>query len=218
MTRAEENYLKAIFHLGEFSKDVIATNAIAEQMKTKPSSVTDMVKRLSEKGLLIHTPYKGVSLSTQGTIMALKVIRKHRLWETFLVEKLDFMWDEVHEIAEQLEHIHSEKLIERLDSFLGYPKTDPHGDPIPTQEGEMVAVPKSVLAEIPVSASGICVGVKDSSTSFLNFLNRNKVALGDEITVMDREEFDGSLQIKVRNKQLRISQEIAANLYIKRYE
>ncbi len=215
MTRAEENYLKAIFHLGESSKGVIATNAIARQIKTKPSSVTDMVKRLSEKGLLTYTPYKGVSLSSKGTVSALKVIRKHRLWETFLVEKLNFMWDEVHEIAEQLEHIHSEKLIERLDAFLGHPKLDPHGDPIPNPKGEIHHEPKISLAEIPVASEGICVGVKDSSASFLSFLNRNKVALGDRITVLNREEFDGSLYIKVRNKQLRISKEIAANLYIR---
>lgn len=215
MTRAEENYLKAIFHLGESSKGVIATNAIARQIKTKPSSVTDMVKRLSEKGLLTYTPYKGVSLSSKGTVSALKVIRKHRLWETFLVEKLNFMWDEVHEIAEQLEHIHSEKLIERLDAFLGHPKLDPHGDPIPNPKGEIHHEPKISLAEIPVASEGICVGVKDSSASFLSFLNRNKVALGDRITVLNREEFDGSLYIKVRNKQLSISKEIAANIYIR---
>jgi DtxR family Mn-dependent transcriptional regulator len=218
MTRAEENYLKAIFHLGESSKGTIATNTIAGQMKTKPSSVTDMVKRLSEKGLLTYTPYKGVSLSSKGTVLALKVIRKHRLWETFLVEKLDFMWDEVHEIAEQLEHIHSEKLIERLDAFLGHPQLDPHGDPIPSSKGEIHNKPKISLSEIPISSAGICIGVKDSSASFLNFLDRNKVSLGDKITLLDREEFDGSLQIKVRNKQLRISKEIAANIYISMYE
>jgi DtxR family Mn-dependent transcriptional regulator len=128
------------------------------------------------------------------------------------------MWDEVHEIAEQLEHIHSEKLIERLDAFLGHPQLDPHGDPIPSSKGEIHNKPKISLSEIPISSAGICIGVKDSSASFLNFLDRNKVSLGDKITLLDREEFDGSLQIKVRNKQLRISKEIAANIYISMYE
>src|SRR5690606_22206745 len=134
MTRSEENYLKAIFHLGNGEAGSISTNAIAEQMDTKPSSVTDMAKKLAEKGLVHYKKYQGISLTDTGTRTALSIIRKHRLWEVFLVKKLDFTWDEVHEVAEQLEHIKSEKLIDKIDELLDFPKYDPHGDPIPTKD------------------------------------------------------------------------------------
>lgn len=215
MTHSEENYLKAIFHLGKTRSEAVSTNAIADEMDTKPSSVTDMVKKLSDKGLLHYKKYQGVSLSKAGVKTALAVIRKHRLWEVFLVEKLNFSWDEVHEIAEQLEHIKSEELIDRLDAHLGFPKYDPHGDPIPSKEGEFKASHKRLLTEIALNQGGICVGVKDSSPAFLKFLDKNKIALGDKITILDREEFDGSLEIKVWDKKMRISSEIAANLFIK---
>ncbi len=215
MTRSEENYLKAIFHLGGLEHKAVSTNAIADRMETKPSSVTDMAKKLSEKGLVAYTKYKGVSLSKKGSQTALSVIRKHRLWETFLVDKLDFMWDEVHEIAEQLEHIQSEKLIDRLDAFLGFPKQDPHGDPIPSKKGEIQKEYKKLLADVPVATEGICVGVKNSSAPFLRYMDKNSMALGDTIEVLEKEEFDGSLQIKIRNKQIRISNDIATNLFIR---
>jgi DtxR family Mn-dependent transcriptional regulator len=215
MTHSEENYLKAIFHLGRTRTEAVSTNAIADEMDTKPSSVTDMVKKLSEKGLLHYKKYQGVSLSRMGVRTALSVIRKHRIWEVFLVEKLNFSWDEVHEIAEQLEHIKSEELIDRLDEHLGFPKYDPHGDPIPTRDGEYKASHKRLLTEVALNKGGICVGVKDSSAAFLKFLDKSKIALGDEIIILDREEFDGSLEIKVKNRKLWISNEIAANLFIK---
>ena len=214
MTRSEENYLKAIYHLSGMEENAVATNEIAKKIETKPSSVTDMIKKLSEKGLVAYTKYKGVSLSKKGSQMALSVIRKHRLWESFLVDKLDFMWDEVHEIAEQLEHIKSEKLINRLDAFLGFPKQDPHGDPIPSKNGEMQKEHKKLLADVPIATKGICVGVKNSSAPFLRFMDKNSMALGDTITVLEKEEFDGSFHIQIRNNQFRISNEIAANLYI----
>jgi len=137
VTHSEENYLKAIYHLHQYGTKAISTNAIAEQMETKPSSVTDMIKKLSDKDLVHYKKYQGVSLTEKGKHVALAVIRKHRLWELFLVEKLNFSWDEVHEVAEQLEHIKSEKLIDQLDELLEYPQYDPHGDPIPTVDGEL---------------------------------------------------------------------------------
>jgi len=215
MTRSEENYLKAIYHISGMEKNAVATNDIAKKIETKPSSVTDMLKKLSEKGLVVYTKYKGVSLSETGTKTALSVIRKHRLWETFLVEKLNFMWDEVHEVAEQLEHIQSEKLVEHLDAFLGFPKSDPHGDPIPSNKGEFRKIHKKLLTEVPEATQGICVGVKNSSAIFLKFLDKNNMALGDTITVLEKEEFDGSMEIRIRNNQFRISNDIAANLYIR---
>ena len=215
MTLSEEDYIKAIYHLGKGKNTNVSTNAIAEQMETKPSSVTDMVRKLSEKGLINYKKYKGVSLTKFGTKTALNLVRKHRLWEVFLVEKLDFSWDEVHEVAEQLEHIKSEKLVDKLDKHLGFPEVDPHGDPIPTKEGFFKKSVKKLLNEVPVGTTGVCVGVKDSSAPFLKFLDRNHIALGDQITILEKEEFDGSLYIQIKETDIHISDQIASNLYLK---
>lgn len=212
---SEENYLKTIFHLEKKYPSGASTNAIAEQMETKASSVSDMIKKLSEKGLVNYKKYQGVKLSKSGKETAISVIRKHRLWEVFLVEKLEFNWDEVHEIAEQLEHIKSDKLIQRLDKFLDYPKRDPHGDPIPDAAGNFALVDKVLLSDLDKGESGICVGVRDSSSSFLQFLDKNKLVLGKEITVLEKETFDLSMLIKTADNELRISHLIAENLYIK---
>ncbi len=216
LTRAEENYIKTIFHLGGNTSKLISTNSIAEEMETKPSSVTDMAKKLAEKGLLDYVRYQGVSLTKKGEKTALAIIRKHRLWEVFLVKKLDFTWDEVHEVAEQLEHIKSEKLIDKIDALLDFPKYDPHGDPIPTKSGEFQEQEKQLLSELPISSKGICVGVKDTSSTFLKFLDKNKIALGDTIQVLEREEFDDSIEIVVEGRQMHISNQIATNLYVKK--
>lgn len=216
MTLTEENYLKAIYHLSSTKNESVTTSAIAEKMVTKPSSVTDMVQRLSEKNFVNYTKYQGVTLTSKGRAAALSIVRKHRLWEVFLVDKLDFSWDEVHEVAEQLEHIHSEKLVDRLDKHLGFPESDPHGDPIPSKEGELKESKKRLLTEIPVDTAGICVGMKDSSAAFLKFLDKNSIALGDGITVLEKEEFDGSLRIRIKERKLQISHQIASNLYIKK--
>ncbi len=214
MTRSEENYIKTIFHLGSKGSRDVSTNAIAEIMETKPSSVTDMIKRLSEKDLVNYKRYQGVSLTSLGTKTALAIIRKHRLWEVFLVEKLDFSWDEVHEVAEQLEHIKSDKLIDSLDRLLAYPKFDPHGDPIPDKNGSFKERDRKLLSEVPVHTAGLCVGVKDSSTTFLKFLDKNGIALGNRIKVLEIEEFDGSLNIEIEGRKMQISNVIACNLYI----
>lgn len=216
MTRSEENYLKAIFHLGGTNAQAVTTNAIAERMETKPSSVTDMAKKLAEKGLVHYTKYQGVFLSEAGIKTALSIVRKHRLWEVFLVEKLDFSWDEVHEVAEQLEHIKSEKLIDRIDVLLHYPKYDPHGDPIPTKDGRFTKRNKQLLSEMPQGASGVCVGVKDTSSAFLQFLDKQKIALGNTIQILEKEEFDHSLRVAINDREFYISHQIASNLYIKK--
>lgn len=215
MTRSEENYLKTIFHLGGDDSKSINTNAIAEQMETKPSSVTDMAKKLAEKGLVDYVKYQGVSLTGAGIKTALSIIRKHRLWETFLVDKLGFNWDEVHEVAEQLEHIKSDQLIDRLDEHLGFPKHDPHGDPIPGKNGEFQEYDKALLSELPVGAEGICVGVKDSSAAFLQYLDKLGVAIGESVHIVGKEVFDGSLHLKIGDKEHTVSHQIATNIYLK---
>lgn len=211
-----KNYLKAFFQLESSYPKGVSTNALAEEMDTKASSVTEMVKKLSEKDLVKYKKYQGVKLSSSGRGTALEVIRKHRLWEVFLVEKLSFAWDEVHEVAEQLEHIKSKKLVSELDRFLGYPTRDPHGDPIPDRERKFAVSNDLLLAELPVGEAGICTGVRDSSAEFLQYLNKNEITLGLQIKVLEREEFDDSLLVKFGNSQLWISRQIAGKLFLKK--
>lgn len=213
-THSEENYLKAIYHLQAISGKGISTNAIAKKLETKASSVTDMVKKLSLKEVLEYKKYQGVTLTDFGKKTAANIIRKHRLWEVFLVEKLNFSWDEVHDVAEQLEHIKSPKLIDELDAFLEYPKQDPHGDPIPDKHGNLHQIKKRLLSSMSEGEKGICIGVKDSSAAFLQFLDKQKIALGKEIEVLSKEAFDDSLTIAINKKELSISNKIANNLYI----
>lgn len=215
MTFSEENYLKTIYHLTIISDSEISTNAIAEKMETKASSVTDMLKKLSEKDLVNYKKYQGVSLTEKGKLSAKMIVRKHRLWEVFLVEKLDFSWDEVHDIAEQLEHIKSEKLINKLDDFLGNPTEDPHGDPIPDVNGRIIKIEKQLLSELHENQIGICVGVKDTSSEFLKYLDKQGIALGSKIEIIAKESFDLSVKIKVDTNDLTISNKIASNLFVK---
>jgi DtxR family transcriptional regulator, Mn-dependent transcriptional regulator len=216
MTLSEENYLKTIYHLTGVSDGEVSTNAIAEMIETKASSVTDMLKKLAEKGLVNYKKYQGVSLTDNGRLSAKMIVRKHRLWEVFLVEKLDFAWDEVHDIAEQLEHIKSEQLINKLDDFLGNPTEDPHGDPIPDRDGKIAKIEKMLLSELLQDQSGLCVGVKDSSTEFLKYLDKNQIALGSKIEVVVKEDFDASMKIKVGANEIVISSKIAGNLFVKK--
>ncbi len=213
-TLSEENYLKTIFHLQIQSSAGISTNAIAQKLETKASSVTDMVKKLGEKDVLIYKKYQGVSLTDLGRKTAAKVIRKHRLWEVFLLEKLNFSWDEVHDVAEQLEHIKSPKLIDELDAFLGFPKTDPHGDTIPDKNGKFHKIQKRILSTLQENESGVCVGVEDSSANFLKYLDKHQISLGKMIMVISAEPFDGSLNISVEGKEISISNKISNNIYI----
>lgn len=215
MTFSEENYLKTIYHLTTRLNAEVSTNAIAEMMETKASSVTDMLKKLAEKDLVNYIKYQGVSLTDKGKLSAKMIVRKHRLWEVFLVEKLDFSWDEVHDIAEQLEHIKSEKLINKLDDFLGNPTEDPHGDPIPNAKGQIITIEKQLLSELLENQTGICVGVKDSSAEFLKYLDKQAIALGSKIQFLSKEAFDFSIKIKVDNRELTISNKIASNLFVK---
>ncbi|PJJ10038.1 DtxR family iron (metal) dependent repressor [Flavobacterium sp. 1] len=215
MTFSEENYLKSIYHLTTSLDSEVSTNAIAEIMETKASSVTDMLKKLADKDLVNYKKYQGVSLTEAGKLSAKMIVRKHRLWEVFLVEKLDFSWDEVHDIAEQLEHIKSEKLINKLDDFLGNPTEDPHGDPIPDAQGRIIAIEKQLLSELLTNQSGICVGVKDNSSEFLKYLDKQQIGLGTKIEILAKETFDLSLKIKVNGIEFAISNKIASNLFVK---
>jgi DtxR family Mn-dependent transcriptional regulator len=215
MTISEENYIKVIYHLSLVSPKGVNTNAIAGMLDTKASSVTDMLKKLSDKDLVSYQKYQGVTLTEKGFYSAKMIVRKHRLWEVFLVDKLGFSWDEVHEIAEELEHIKSEKLVNKLDEYLGYPSNDPHGDPIPNKMGVIKKIEKQLLSEVELHLSYHCVGVRDSSTEFLKYLDKQKIALGSLVKVIDKEDFDDTLTVEIDGKPLTISNKIANNLYVK---
>lgn len=212
-TLAEENYLKSIYHLSLNSTSV-STNQLAALLNTKASSVTDMLKKLSDKGLINYMPYQGVSLTTAGEKIAVNIIRKHRLWEYFLVEKLDFKWDEVHEMAEEMEHISSTELIDRLDKFMGYPKYDPHGDPIPDCNGLFKIHNLKAVSSVSVDEGGVICGVRDHSTPFLQYLEKQELTIGKAILVKDIIEFDRSVILTSEGKQIQISREVANNLLI----
>lgn len=214
VTLSEENYLKAIYHLGKQGTSAVSTNAIAEKIESKASSVTDMVKKLADKDLANYIKYQGVSLTNKGRLAAALVIRKHRLWEVFLVQNLNFSWDEVHDVAEQLEHIKSLKLVNELDAFLGYPTHDPHGDPIPDKDGNYTPLKSVNILEINAGNEGVLSLVKDSSDVFLRYLNKNNLALGDTIKILEFEPFDNSLTIETKQKKMIISKEVAQNLYL----
>lgn len=215
-TSAEENYLKAIFKITGKNNRPVSTNAIADELKTKASSVTDMVKKLAKKRLIHYEKYQGVTLTRKGRTMAALVVRKHRLWEVFLVDKLSFKWDEIHEIAEQLEHIHSDMLIDRLDSYLGYPKFDPHGDPIPDREGNMDHHKDETLSDLMVNESGIIVGVKEHSADFLQYLEGVRLILGTTVILRKRYDYDHSLVVEINGEELMVSDQVSQNLFIRK--
>ena len=211
----EENYIKAIFHLSEDGDENISTNDIARSVNAKAASVTDMMKKLKEKNLISYEKYQGVRLTQEGEKIAKSIIRKHRLWEVFLVEKLGYSWDKIHDIAEQLEHIHSEEMIDKLDKFLGYPKFDPHGDPIPDASLNIKSQKQTLLTEMDKGGQGKVVGVKDSSAKFLQYLDTVNIRLGSAIEVIDIIEFDGSVVIRIDGKQKNsISKLAAQNIFV----
>ena len=217
-SQAEENYLKNIYTLQNEEDIMINTNSLADKMNTKASSVTDMIKKLALKDLVDYKKYQGVLLTEKGEKVAIDVVRKHRLWEYFLVEKLHYNWDEVHEIAEQLEHIKSKTLINQLEDFLHFPKFDPHGDPIPDKNGRIPISNAICLLDLKVGNVGILDNVKDTSKSFLNYLNKKNIALGDRIKIIDIEAFDNSVHIETRTHHMILSKNVAKNLYLKHYK
>ena len=216
ISNTEENYLKAIYKLAKIQPKGISTKSIGELLKIKSPTVSDMLKKLSDKKLIKYEKYKGVELTSKGESLALLVIRKHRLWETFLVEKLEFKWDEVHEMAEQLEHIRSKELVNRLDKFLGNPKFDPHGDPIPNKEGKIEIRYDDTLDQFKTNEEVIVVGVKDHTKEFLNYLDRSGIQLGSKLKVLERISYDGSIEIQNNAKKiLHLSAQVIKNIVVK---
>jgi DtxR family Mn-dependent transcriptional regulator len=216
LSYTEENYLKALFHLTTESieKCKAGTNELAVHLNVKPASVNDMLKKLKEKKLISYEKYGKISLTAEGKRKAIDIIRKHRLWETFLYEKLEFSWDEIHEIAEQLEHIQSQKLIDKLDKFLDYPEFDPHGDAIPNAKGELNIQPRKTLSEIPAGKTCKLIAVKDNSATFLQYVVKVGLGISSKIKVLSRQDYDAIMEIEVNGKKSSVSQKFADNIYV----
>jgi DtxR family transcriptional regulator, Mn-dependent transcriptional regulator len=214
LSLTEENYLKAIYHLSDGGSKAVLTNELAEAMSTKAASVTDMIKKLSAKEVITYEKYYGVNVTAKGKNEALIVIRKHRLWETFLVDKLGFAWDEVHDVAEQLEHVNSPRLIEKLDEFLGFPKVDPHGDPIPDNKGKIKIQPQVPVDQLQVGYQGKIAAVKDSDSNLLKYLDKIGAKPGVKIKVLSKEDYDESMEILIDDHRVFISKEVSQNILV----
>lgn len=216
LSQAEENYLKTLFHLTNESSDKteVGTNELASALNVKPATANDMLKKLKEKKFVSYERYGKISLTPLGEENAIIVVRKHRLWETFLYEKLDFSWDEVHEVAEQLEHIHSQKLIEKLDEFLDFPEVDPHGDAIPNAKGKLKIRVRNTLSQVEEGAICKVVSVNDNGASFLQYVNKLGLELNSTIKVISRQDFDGTMEIELNNKKINVSQKMADNIFV----
>lgn len=212
---SEENYLKTIFHL-QTKDDNVSTNELAERLQAKPASITDMMKKLKTRKLVNYQPYQGFRLTTEGKKIALSIIRRHRLWEYFLAEKLKFNWDEVHEVAEQLEHVSSKKLIDKLDEYLAFPKFDPHGDPIPDVNGKMETGKQVNLTELQLNKTAKICQIVDQSAELLEHLQEKKINIGSSVIVKKKFSYDDSLEIKLDNKQMTtITGLLAKNIFVK---
>ncbi len=211
---SEENYIKEIYHL-QSDTDIVSTNALSAALNTRPASTTDMLKKLKKKKLINYQPYKGFSLSAEGIKVALGIVRRHRLWEFFLSEKLQFDWDEVHAVAEELEHVSSSKLIDKLDQFLGFPKFDPHGDPIPDVNGKIEPKVTYSLAEYGLNKLAKVSQVLNQSKEMLDLLSHNKIAIGTKLEIKKRFGFDNSIEIKIsRQAAFTISEQLAKNIFV----
>ena len=214
LSHSEENYLKEIFHLSGKERLKVSTNALADKLNSKASSITDMLKKLSDKKLISYKKYNGCDLTAKGESIAVQIIRKHRLWETFLVNKLSFGWEEVHDVAEQLEHIKSVKLINSLDQFLNFPKYDPHGDPIPDKDGNITYLKSKIfLSESAIGTVVQVVSVNEDSLLLLKYLDEIGLGLGSKIKVLERYSFDESLKIELDGKQkINLSKKVSENI------
>ena len=216
LSLTEENYIKALFHLTLTSPDKkeTGTTEIAKTLNVKPATANNMIKKLRDKKLIDYQKYGKVQLTKEGKKKALQILRKHRLWETFLYEKLEFDWGEVHEVAEQLEHISSEKLVDRLDKFLGFPKVDPHGDPIPDSKGKMKPISRFTLSQIQVGNTCKMVAVKDDSAVFLKYVVKIGLSLNSQITVVGKQAFDSTLEIEINGNRKRVSEKFADHIFV----
>ena len=215
LTHTEENYIKVIHHLSNGGQQLVSTNSLANYLGTSPAAITDMIQRLHQKGLIIYQKYQGVNIAAPGTAKAMQILRRHRLWEVFLVKKLKFTWDEVQEVAEELEHVQSDLLIRRLDDYLDHTSYSPHGEAIPYIHGEIKTQAQIVLSQLEIGSTGTLVAVKDDSAPFLQYLNKKNIYLGAVVKVLEKNSFDQSMEISIDGSiGITISPKASDNLLI----
>lgn len=215
-SQIEENYLKAIYKIGLKEDKAVSTSAVAQEMGVQSASVTDMLKKLSAKDFVSYKKYHGVSLTDLGAKEAIRIVRKHRLWEVFLVEKLGFGWGDVHDVAEQLEHVNSERLTNSLDAFLDFPRVDPHGDPIPDENGVVQEQNFVYLTELKAGDRATISGVDHDGKDLLTYLENNELVLHNRITVLEKIDFDGSMKLEVKGSEKFVSEKIAENILVQK--
>ncbi|MFA9290107.1 MAG: metal-dependent transcriptional regulator [Solirubrobacteraceae bacterium] len=216
LTQTEENYLKTLFGIiaDNYPRLQAGTNELACKLSLKPATVNDMLKKLKDKNLVSYEKYGKISLTETGNKFALLVIRKHRLWETFLYDKLEFTWDEVHEVAEQLEHVNSDKLVDRLDKFLEFPKFDPHGDPIPNSNGTIIVEKRIALNQVEIGEYCLVVSVKDNSNLFLQHAMKLGLKINSKILVLSIQLYDDLMQIEINEEKHTISKKFSDNILV----
>ncbi|MCJ8209404.1 metal-dependent transcriptional regulator [Mucilaginibacter sp. RS28] len=215
-TLSEENYLKAIYRLSQQGDKKITPTAVAEQLNNNPASVIDMIKKLTDKQLISYDKRKGINLTKKGADVATLVVRKHRLWEVFLLDKLGYRWDEIHDIAEELEHISDDTLADRLDKFLGFPEYDPHGDPIPKANGKMPESYTLTLSAAPVGTVCRVAAVRDTSAEFLRYLHKLNISIGTVLEVKEKISFDDSIILGINNEnETAVSSKFGENILIR---
>ena len=211
---SEENYLKTLFKLENKQEKKVKNVALSKALNLNPATVLEMVRKMSERKLVEVLADKTIQLTDKGKKKALQIIRKHRLWEVFLVDKLNYKWNEVHDLAEQLEHIESDDLVKRLEIFLGFPSADPHGDPIPDENGKIKKIKTQALTEAPLKKKLTVIALGNSSDEFLKYLDKMGLAIGDTLVISDIEDFDNSVTILHKKKSLTLSKEVASSLLV----
>lgn len=211
---SEENYLKTLYKLEGSQVKKVNNIALSKSLDLNPATVLEAVRKLSAKKMVETLPDKTIQLTEKGRKKALSIVRKHRLWEVFLVDKLAYKWNEVHELAEQLEHIESDDLIKRLDAFLGYPAVDPHGDPIPDENGKLKKMKTQPLTAAPLKKRVTIIALGNSSDEFLRYLDKIGITIGDTVEVSEIEDFDKSLTVLHKKSSFSLSNEAASFLLV----
>lgn len=211
---SEENYLKTLYKLEDKQIKKVNNIALSKALDLNPATVLEMVRKLNAKKVVEILPDKSIQLTDKGKKKALSIIRKHRLWEVFLVDKLSYKWNEVHDLAEQLEHIESDDLIKRLEAFLGHPTVDPHGDPIPDEAGKVKKIKALPLTEAPAKKGATIVGLANSSDEFLKYMDKIGLTIGDNLQLLEIEEFDKSLTVQHKKSSITLSNEAAVNILV----
>jgi DtxR family transcriptional regulator, Mn-dependent transcriptional regulator len=211
---SEENYLKTLYKLENGQEKKVKNVSLSKALGLNPATVLEMVRKMNERELVELLADKTIQLTDKGRKRALQIIRKHRLWEVFLVDKLNYKWNEVHDIAEQLEHIESENLIKRLEEFLGFPSIDPHGDPIPDENGKIKKIKTQTLASAPIKKKVTVVSLANSTDEFLKYLDKIGISIGEKLEILEVEDFDKSMTLLLKKNSIIISDEVANNILV----